>query len=77
MRVLKESGFDNVVVVEEQKKPDGNFPTCPYPNPEIKEALSLGLERKLQNSNTTSKDESLCNAIDNALNLLKEADLVL
>ena len=35
------------------------------------------LERKLQNSNTTSKDESLCNAIDNALNLLIEADLVL
>ena len=34
-------------------------------------------KRKLQNSNTTSKDESLCNAIDNALNLLKEADLVL
>ena len=33
--------------------------------------------RKLQNSKTTSKDESLCNAIDNALNLLKEADLVL
>lgn len=44
MRVLKESGFDNVVVVEEQKNPDGNFPTCPYPNPEIKEALTLGLE---------------------------------
>ncbi len=43
-RVLKESGYDNVVVVEEQKNPDGNFPTCPYPNPEIKEALSLGLE---------------------------------
>ena len=35
------------------------------------------IERKLQNSNTTSKDESLCNAIDNALNLLIEADLVL
>ena len=35
------------------------------------------LKRKLQNSNTTSKDESLCNAIDNALNLLIEADLVL
>lgn len=44
MRVLKESGFDNVLVVEAQKNPDGNFPTCPYPNPEIKEALTLGLE---------------------------------
>ena len=37
----------------------------------------LLLKRKLQNSNITSKDESLCNAIDNALNILKEVDLVL
>lgn len=44
MRVLKESGYENIIVVEEQKNPDGNFPTCPYPNPEIKEALTLGLE---------------------------------
>lgn len=43
-RVLKESGFENITVVEEQKNPDGNFPTCPYPNPEIKETLSIGLE---------------------------------
>ena len=43
-RVLKESGFENITVVEEQKNPDGNFPTCPYPNPEINEALTLGLE---------------------------------
>lgn len=35
-RVLKESGFDNITVVEEQRNPDGNFPSCPYPNPEIK-----------------------------------------
>lgn len=42
-RVLKENGFTNVSVVAEQEKPDGNFPTCPYPNPEIKEALALGL----------------------------------
>ncbi len=44
LRVLKESGFTNVMVVPEQEKPDGNFPTCPYPNPEIKEAMSLGIE---------------------------------
>lgn len=43
-RVLKELGYTNVIVVKEQEQPDGNFPTCPYPNPEIKEALSLGLE---------------------------------
>lgn len=43
-RVLAETGFKNIVLVEEQRLPDGNFPTCPYPNPEIKEALTLGLE---------------------------------
>lgn len=42
--VLKENGFSNVTVVREQEKPDGNFPTCPYPNPEIKEAMALGIE---------------------------------
>lgn len=42
-RALSECGFTNVTVVEEQRKPDGNFPTCPYPNPEIREAMQLGL----------------------------------
>jgi len=42
-RVLKESGYTNITVVKEQKQPDGSFPTCPYPNPEIEEALALGL----------------------------------
>lgn len=41
--VLKKNGFTNISVVMEQEKPDGNFPTCPFPNPEIKEALELGL----------------------------------
>lgn len=43
-RALEESGFTNITVVEEQRNPDGNFPTCPYPNPEIREAMELGLE---------------------------------
>ena len=43
-RVLQETGFTNITVVEEQKNPDGNFPTCPYPNPEIREAMDLGLK---------------------------------
>lgn len=43
-RILKESGFNNITVVEEQRYPDGNFPTCPFPNPEIKEAMALGME---------------------------------
>lgn len=43
-RTLAEMGYSNVTVVEEQRLPDGNFPTCPYPNPEIKEAMNLGME---------------------------------
>lgn len=43
-RALKEAGYTNIFLVEEQKNPDGNFPTCPYPNPEIKEAMALGIE---------------------------------
>ena len=43
-RVLKDIGITDVTIVPEQKYPDGNFPTCPYPNPEIFEALRLGLE---------------------------------
>lgn len=44
LRALRESGYTNITVVQEQEHPDGNFPTCPYPNPEIKEAMSLGIE---------------------------------
>lgn len=42
-RVLKELGFENVYVVPEQELPDGDFPTVSYPNPEAKEAFTLGL----------------------------------
>ena len=42
-RCLKEHGFTNITIPDEQKDPDGNFPTCPYPNPEIREALNVGL----------------------------------
>ena len=42
--ILKRIGIKDVVVVPEQEYPDGNFPTCPFPNPEIKEALARGLE---------------------------------
>lgn len=44
LRTLKESGFTNITVVKEQEQPDGHFPTCPYPNPEIREAMALGME---------------------------------
>ena len=42
--ILKKIGIKEVTVVPEQELPDGNFPTCPFPNPEIKEALAKGLE---------------------------------
>lgn len=42
-RILAESGYTNVMLVPEQTEPDGNFPTCPFPNPEIREAMELGI----------------------------------
>ncbi|MBR5109503.1 MAG: phospho-sugar mutase [Clostridia bacterium] len=44
LRTLRESGYTNVAVVKEQEQPDGRFPTCPYPNPEIRQAMELGLQ---------------------------------
>lgn len=43
LRALARAGFTSVTTVKEQTEPNGDFPTCPYPNPEIKEALTLGL----------------------------------
>jgi phosphoglucomutase len=42
---LKEFGFENVHIVEEQAKPDGNFPTVEYPNPEERATMSIGLQK--------------------------------
>ena len=41
--ILNRIGIQDVTIVKEQEQPDGNFTTCPYPNPEIREALQLGL----------------------------------
>ena len=49
-RILKECGYDNVIIVKEQELPDGNFTTCPYPNPEIQEAMQLGIEYTQKNN---------------------------
>ncbi|MDD4850319.1 MAG: phospho-sugar mutase [Gemmiger sp.] len=42
-RMLADIGVTDVTVVPEQEWPDGNFPTCPYPNPEIRQAMEKGL----------------------------------
>lgn len=44
IRTLQETGYTNITVIKEQECPDGKFPTCPYPNPEVKEAMRLGME---------------------------------
>lgn len=43
LRVLRGVGIEKIDLVQEQVQPNGDFPTCPYPNPEVREALSLGL----------------------------------
>ncbi len=43
-RVFAKMGINDITIVKEQELPDGNFPTCPYPNPEIREALQKGLD---------------------------------
>ena len=67
--ILKKDGFNDVKVVEEQRLPNGDFPTCPYPNPEIHEALKLGI-RDLLNNNAdilvaTDPDSDRCGVVVN------------
>lgn len=49
--VLNRDGFNLIDIVEEQKYPDGDFNTCPYPNPELKEAMELGIKLMLEKEN--------------------------
>ena len=67
--ILKEDGFKNVKVVEEQRLPNGDFPTCPYPNPEIHEALKLGIRDLLDNNAdilvATDPDSDRCGVVVN------------
>lgn len=48
-RVLKELGYSKIITVKEQEEPDGHFPTCPYPNPEVREAMELGMKYAKEN----------------------------
>ena len=43
-KLTQKLGIRNMTIVPEQEQPDGHFPTCPYPNPEIREAMELGLQ---------------------------------
>ena len=67
--ILKEDGFNNVKLVKEQEYPDGNFPTCPYPNPEIHEALKLGIDLLIKENAdvlvATDPDSDRCGVVVN------------
>lgn len=70
--VLKTAGLENISVVKEQEMPNGNFPTCPYPNPEIKEAMALGLEHaKSEKADILIATDPDCDRVGIAV---KEAD---
>ena len=67
--VLKEDGFNKVNIVKEQEMPDGNFPTCPYPNPEIHDALKLGIDCLIKENAdvllATDPDSDRCGVVVN------------
>ncbi len=70
--VLKTAGLENISIVKEQEMPNGNFPTCPYPNPEIKEAMALGLEQaKREKADILIATDPDCDRVGIAV---KEAD---
>lgn len=48
--ILEDTGYTNIKIVPEQRRPDGHFPTCPYPNPELPEAMRLGIEYAGENN---------------------------
>ncbi len=67
--ILKECGFNNVSIVKEQEFPDGNFPTYPYPNPEIHDALKLGIDLLIKENAdilvATDPDSDRCGVVIN------------
>ena len=64
LRALEESGYQNIHVVKEQAQPNGNFPTCPYPNPEIKEAMALGMrDAKAQHADLVLATDPACDRV--------------
>ena len=67
--ILKKDGFNNVKLVKEQEMPNGNFPTCPYPNPDIHEALKLGIDNLIKENAdilvATDPDSDRCGVVVN------------
>ena len=67
--ILNKDGFNNVTVVKEQEMPNGNFPTCPYPNPEIHAALKVGIDYLLRENAdilvATDPDSDRCGVVVN------------
>ena len=75
--ILKKNGY-NVLVVPEQEKPDGNFPTCPYPNPEIREAMELGISyAKKNNADLFIATDPDCDRVGTAVKDQKTGEYVL
>lgn len=67
-RTLKESGFTNIFVVPEQEQPNGDFPTCPFPNPEIHEAMALGMKyAKEKNADLLLANDPDCDRVGTAV----------
>ena len=67
--ILKKDGFNNVSIVKEQEMPNGDFPTCPYPNPEIHAALKLGIDQLAKDNAdilvATDPDSDRCGVVVN------------
>lgn len=62
--ILSRKGIENVSVVKEQELPDGNFPTCPFPNPEIKQVFELAIEMgKAQNADLLLATDPDCDRV--------------
>ena len=51
-KLTQKLGIRNMTIVKEQEQPDGHFPTCPYPNPEIRQAMTEGVGRDIRDSQT-------------------------
>ncbi len=75
--ILKRVGAENLSIVSKQELPDGNFTTCPYPNPETAEALKLAIEQlKEENADVLIATDPDCDRVGTALNINGEITLL-